>query len=62
MVADYTAQSVNAKGAISVVHLHDVPNHAREIALRGVCHGATVALAVAQSTLDMSFNFFSMVF
>jgi hypothetical protein len=46
--ADYDAQSVNARGAVSVVHLHDVPNHAREINLHGVHHGAAVTLAVAQ--------------
>ena len=28
--------------------MHDIPNRAREIALHGVRHGATVALAVAQ--------------
>jgi len=48
MAADYAAQSINARGAIPVVHLHDVPNHAREIALHGVHHGAAVALVVAQ--------------
>ena len=31
-----------------MVCLHDVPNHAREIALHGVCHSAAIALAVAQ--------------
>jgi len=31
-----------------VVCLHDIPNRAREIALHGVRHGVTVALAVAQ--------------
>jgi len=45
---NYAAQSVNARGTIPVVCLHDVLNHAREIALHGVRHGATVALAVAQ--------------
>ena len=31
-----------------MVRLHDVPNHAREIALHGVRHDAAVALAVVQ--------------
>ena len=48
MAADYAAGFVNARGAVLAVRLHDIPNHAREIALHGVRHGATVALAVAQ--------------
>ena len=32
-----------------VVHLYNVPNHVREVALHGVRHGAAVALAVAQA-------------
>ena len=32
-----------------VVHLYDVPNHVREVALHGVRHGAAMALAVAQA-------------
>jgi len=39
---------VNARGAISVVRLHDIPNHVREVALHGVRHGAAMALASAQ--------------
>ena len=45
---DYAAQSVNARGAVPVVRLHDVPNHAREITLHSVRHGATMALAMVQ--------------
>ena len=32
-----------------VVHMYDVPNHVREVALHGVRHGAAMALAVAQA-------------
>ena len=39
---------VNARGAILVVHLHDIPNHVREVSLHGVHHGAAMALAAAQ--------------
>ena len=47
--ADHAAGFVNARGAILVVHLHDIPNRAREVALRGVRHGAAMALATAQA-------------
>ena len=40
---------VNARGAVLVVCLHDIPNHVREVALHGVRHGAAMALAVAQA-------------
>ena len=40
---------VNARGTILVVHLHDILNHVREVALHGVCHGAATALATAQA-------------
>ena len=40
---------VNARGAIPVVHLHDIPNHVREVALHGIRHGAAMALAAAQA-------------
>ena len=40
---------VNARGTVLVVRLHDIPNHVREVALHGVCHGATMALAAAQA-------------
>ena len=32
-----------------MVRLHDIPNRVREVALHGVHHGATMALAVAQT-------------
>ena len=40
---------VNARGAVLVVHLHDIPNHVRKVALHGVRHGAAMALAAAQA-------------
>ena len=40
---------VNARGAVPVVRLHDIPNHVREVALHGVHHGAAMALAAAQA-------------
>ena len=46
---EYAAGFINARGAMLVVHLYDVPNHIIEVALHGVHHGATVALAVAQA-------------
>jgi hypothetical protein len=48
LAANYTTGFVNARGAVSVAYLHDVPNHVREIALHGVRHGAAVALAMTQ--------------
>ena len=30
-------------------HLHDIPNRVREVALHGVRHGASMALAAAQA-------------
>ena len=48
MAVDHAAGFVNARGAIPVVHLHDIPNHVREVALHGVRHGAAMALAAAQ--------------
>ena len=32
-----------------MVHLHDIPNRVREVALHGVRHGAAMALAAAQT-------------
>ena len=46
---EYAVGIVNARGAMPVVRLYDVPNHVREIALHGVCHGAAMALAAAQA-------------
>ena len=32
-----------------MVRLYDVPNRIKEVALHGVCHGAAMALAIAQA-------------
>jgi len=40
---------VNARGAVLVVRLHDIPNRVREVALHGIRHGAAMALAAAQA-------------
>jgi len=47
LAMEYTAGFVNARGAIPIVHLYDIPNCVREVALHGVCHGAATALAAA---------------
>ena len=39
----------NARGTISVVRLHNIPNRVREVVLHGVRHGAATALATAQA-------------
>ena len=46
---DHAAGFVNARGAVLVVHLHDIPNRVKEVALHGVRHGAALALAAAQA-------------
>ena len=46
---DHAAGFVNARGAVPVVRLHDIPNHVREVTLHGVSHGAAMALAAAQA-------------
>jgi len=38
---------VNARGAVPMVHLHDIPNHVKEVTLHGIRHGAAMALAAA---------------
>ena len=49
--ADHAAGFVNARGAVPVVRLHDIPNRVREVALHGIRHGTTTALAAAQAHL-----------
>ena len=49
MAAEYAAGFINARGTVLVVCLHDIPNCVREVALHGVRHGATMALASAQA-------------
>ena len=46
---DHAAGFVNARGAVLVVCLHDIPNRVREVALHGIRHGATVVLAAVQA-------------
>ena len=46
---DHVAGFVNARGAVPVVRLHDIPNRVREVALHGVRHGAAMALVTAQA-------------
>ena len=46
---DHAAGFVNARGAVLVVRLHDIPNRVREVALHGIRHGAAMALATAQA-------------
>ena len=46
---DHTAGFVNARGAVSVIRLHDIPNHVGEVALHGVRHGAATTLATTQA-------------
>ena len=46
---EYPTGFVNARGAVPVVHLHDIPNHVREVTLHGVHHGAAMVLAAAQA-------------
>jgi len=46
---DHTIGFVNARGAILMVRLHDIPNRVREVALHGISHGAAMALAAAQA-------------
>ena len=47
--ADHVVGFVNARGAVLVVHLHDILNHVREVALHGIGHGAAMALAATQA-------------
>jgi len=49
LAVDHAAGFVNARGAVPVVHLHDIPNRVREVALHSVRHGAAMALAAAQA-------------
>ena len=58
-MAEYAAGFINARGAVPVVRLHDIPNRVREVALHGVCHGATMALASTQAHSDHELRFLS---
>jgi len=47
--ADHAAGFVNARGAVLVIRLHDIPNRIREVALHGVRHGAATTLTTTQA-------------
>jgi len=46
---EYMVGFINAKGAVLVVLLHDIPNHVREVALHGVRRRVAMALAAVQA-------------
>ena len=46
---EHIAGFVNARGAVLLARLHDIPNRVREVALHGVRHGAAMALASTQA-------------
>ena len=48
LAVDHAVGFINARGAVLIVHLYDIPNRTREVALHGVRHGAAMALAAAQ--------------
>ena len=54
---EHAAGFVNARGAIPLVCLHDIPNRVREVALHGVCHGAAMALASTQAHFGHELRF-----
>ena len=47
LVANVAADAINARGSLIDAHLQDIPVRVQEIALHGVFHGASVALAMA---------------
>ena len=49
MVANDAADTLKARGDMLETYLEDIPVYAREVALHGVCHGATVTLVIAQT-------------
>ena len=57
MAAEHAAGFVNARGAVLVVLLYDIPNPVREVALHGVRHGAATALAAAQARSGHNLRF-----
>ena len=48
LVANTATTTVNARGPLLNNRLQDFPMHIQEIALHGIHHGTTMALAVAQ--------------
>lgn len=59
--AHHAAQSVKARGTMLTSCLQDIPEHAKQIALHGVRHGATVALASVQACSGYELRFLPMV-
>ena len=57
MAAEHAVGFVNARGAVPVVRLYDIPNHVREVALHGIRHGAAMALASAQAHFGHKLRF-----
>ena len=47
LAANAAMDVINARGPLINVHLHDILARIQEIALHGVRHGASMALAVA---------------
>ena len=47
-MANAAIDAVNAQGSSIDARLQDIPVRVREIALRGVCHGAVVVLTASQ--------------
>ena len=54
---EHIAGFVNARGAVLLARLHDIPNRVREVALHGLCHGAAMALASAQAHFGHELRF-----
>jgi hypothetical protein len=48
MAVNNATGALNARGDLLASRLQDIPMRAEEIALHGVCHGAVVALTIAQ--------------
>ena len=48
LAANAAVDAINARGASIDACLQDIPARVREIALHGVCHGASMALTAAQ--------------
>ena len=48
LAANVAMDVVNARGPLINARLHDVPARVQDIALHGVRHGTSVALAAAQ--------------
>ena len=48
LVANAATTAINTQGPLLINCLYDIPARTQNIALHGVCRGATVALATAQ--------------